>query len=143
MESKVTLSIVCHLPPSGMYSKLEKNKWEWIFWDGMTDGRTDADCFYIPLQRCWRGKGDKKAMNRVLCPMLTWKRRQASCLTGTRYIYWSFGLHRTQKEWRVSLKIYQNLLHNHTGSYWDNPLLLVQSCVQELKDCDQSLENIC
>ena len=26
-----------------------------FFSDGRTDGRMDVDCFYIPLQRCWRG----------------------------------------------------------------------------------------
>ena len=33
-----------------------KKLWLWEdFLFGRKDGRTDADCFYIPLQRCWRG----------------------------------------------------------------------------------------
>ena len=41
-----------------MMYKFGKNRWKIVTVRGLsfrTDGRTDADCFYIPLQRCWQG----------------------------------------------------------------------------------------
>ena len=45
-----------------MLYKFGKDRWKIVavrglsfVTDGRTEWRTDADCFYIPLQRCWRG----------------------------------------------------------------------------------------